>query len=370
MGFGVSSRPWITCRTLLDRRSRVRSARDSRGVPPRRGPARAEAKRATVLARAVLLVIEVADTSLAYDLGAKVPLYARHGIPEGPGMASRRRGSSTRPRGRRGFFASRLIGARPEPRAGSKLPGQFQFHPGGGIALPGILRRRSVRNPPQAPVDHRGEEAEARNFRRIPAGQSCGGDRRIDAPAVGEQFGFDPHRALGELGRDFAGAWDHRGHRHRFVGERAAPGGEESQPPAESPGTMALAGGSGGDPEVEAVAVFGPGGLTPPRRPQPLDLGPHPQAIVVPGEPEGDDVGGADDGRQRREPAGLVEGSSGGGPERLPLPAGEAEGEQGTRIDQRHRQASAAAQKRAILYCCPCQECSGRICRPRGPWLP
>jgi Uma2 family endonuclease len=30
----------------------------------------------------VLLVIEVADTSLAYDLGVKVPLYARHGIPD------------------------------------------------------------------------------------------------------------------------------------------------------------------------------------------------------------------------------------------------------------------------------------------------
>jgi len=30
----------------------------------------------------MLLVIEVADTSLAYDLGTKVPLYARHGIPE------------------------------------------------------------------------------------------------------------------------------------------------------------------------------------------------------------------------------------------------------------------------------------------------
>jgi Uma2 family endonuclease len=30
----------------------------------------------------VLLVIEVADTSVAYDLGTKVPLYARHGIPE------------------------------------------------------------------------------------------------------------------------------------------------------------------------------------------------------------------------------------------------------------------------------------------------
>lgn len=29
-----------------------------------------------------MLVIEVADTSLAYDLGVKVPLYARHGIPE------------------------------------------------------------------------------------------------------------------------------------------------------------------------------------------------------------------------------------------------------------------------------------------------
>ena len=30
----------------------------------------------------VLVVIEVADTSLAYDLGVKVPLYARHGISE------------------------------------------------------------------------------------------------------------------------------------------------------------------------------------------------------------------------------------------------------------------------------------------------
>lgn len=30
----------------------------------------------------VLLVVEVSDTSLAYDLGVKVPLYARHGIPE------------------------------------------------------------------------------------------------------------------------------------------------------------------------------------------------------------------------------------------------------------------------------------------------
>jgi len=29
-----------------------------------------------------LLVIEVAHTSLAYDLGTKMPLYARHGIPE------------------------------------------------------------------------------------------------------------------------------------------------------------------------------------------------------------------------------------------------------------------------------------------------
>ena len=30
----------------------------------------------------VLLVVEVVDTSLAYDLGVKVPLYARHGIAE------------------------------------------------------------------------------------------------------------------------------------------------------------------------------------------------------------------------------------------------------------------------------------------------
>jgi len=30
----------------------------------------------------VLLIVEVAETSLAYDQGTKVPLYARHGIPE------------------------------------------------------------------------------------------------------------------------------------------------------------------------------------------------------------------------------------------------------------------------------------------------
>lgn len=29
-----------------------------------------------------LLIVEVADSSLAYDLGVKVPLYAQHGIPE------------------------------------------------------------------------------------------------------------------------------------------------------------------------------------------------------------------------------------------------------------------------------------------------
>jgi Uma2 family endonuclease len=29
-----------------------------------------------------VLVIEVADTTLAYDLGTKVPLYERHRIPE------------------------------------------------------------------------------------------------------------------------------------------------------------------------------------------------------------------------------------------------------------------------------------------------
>ena len=29
-----------------------------------------------------LLIIEVAESSLAYDIGIKVPLYARHGIPE------------------------------------------------------------------------------------------------------------------------------------------------------------------------------------------------------------------------------------------------------------------------------------------------
>ncbi len=30
----------------------------------------------------VLLVVEIADTTLAFDLGTKIPLYARHGVPE------------------------------------------------------------------------------------------------------------------------------------------------------------------------------------------------------------------------------------------------------------------------------------------------
>jgi Uma2 family endonuclease len=30
----------------------------------------------------VLLLVEVADTSLAYDRGPKLALYARHGVPE------------------------------------------------------------------------------------------------------------------------------------------------------------------------------------------------------------------------------------------------------------------------------------------------
>jgi Uma2 family endonuclease len=30
----------------------------------------------------VLLIVEVADTSLAYDTQIRLPLYARHGIPE------------------------------------------------------------------------------------------------------------------------------------------------------------------------------------------------------------------------------------------------------------------------------------------------
>ena len=39
-------------------------------------------RRATPLPHEVLLIIEVADSSLAYDRGVKKSLYARHGIPE------------------------------------------------------------------------------------------------------------------------------------------------------------------------------------------------------------------------------------------------------------------------------------------------
>ena len=37
---------------------------------------------ATPTAADVLLLVEVADTSLAYDRGPKLALYARHGVPE------------------------------------------------------------------------------------------------------------------------------------------------------------------------------------------------------------------------------------------------------------------------------------------------
>ncbi len=69
-----------------------------------------------------LLVIEVADTSLAYDLDVKVPLYARFGVPEVRVIeaATRRtqlfRGPQAMPHGSVGYAESQLI------EAGGPLP--------------------------------------------------------------------------------------------------------------------------------------------------------------------------------------------------------------------------------------------------------
>jgi Uma2 family endonuclease len=64
----------------------------------------------------VLLVIEVADTSLAYDLGTKAPLYAWHGIPEAwvIDAATQRTWVFRQPIGR--GEASRLAGGAMPPR--------------------------------------------------------------------------------------------------------------------------------------------------------------------------------------------------------------------------------------------------------------
>ena len=74
----------------------------------------------------------------------------------------------------------------------------------------------------------------------------------FDAPAVGVELGLDRHRALGELGRDLARSRDDCGHGHRLVGELAAARREEGESAADSAGPVALAGGAGGDPEMEA----------------------------------------------------------------------------------------------------------------------
>jgi Uma2 family endonuclease len=79
----------------------------------------------------VLLVIEVADSSPAYDLDTKVPLYARHGIPEVWVMdaATRRTRVFRRPAG--------TGEARPRPASG--YIEEASVEPGESLACPGVV---------------------------------------------------------------------------------------------------------------------------------------------------------------------------------------------------------------------------------------
>ncbi len=71
----------------------------------------------------VLLVVEVADTTLTYDRDIKLPLYARHGIPEAwlVDLENRRLHVFTSP-SEAGYLESRSL-ARPGSLATTALPG-------------------------------------------------------------------------------------------------------------------------------------------------------------------------------------------------------------------------------------------------------
>jgi Uma2 family endonuclease len=70
-----------------------------------------------------LLIVEVAESSLAYDLGVKVPLYARHGIPEvwviDAATRNTHRFRGPRPEG----YAEQVMIAPEEPLTCLALPG-------------------------------------------------------------------------------------------------------------------------------------------------------------------------------------------------------------------------------------------------------
>lgn len=79
----------------------------------------------------VLLVIEVADTSLAYDLGTKVPLYARHGIPEVWVIDAATR--------RTLVFRQPVGGREPGPSAGSGYATEVSVEPHEPLACAGVV---------------------------------------------------------------------------------------------------------------------------------------------------------------------------------------------------------------------------------------
>ena len=96
----------------------------------------------------VLLVIEIADPSLAYDIGTKVPLYARHGIPEQL-LFDARGGPRIRP----------IRECRdPAPVRRETLPARFRGSPRRGPVArrrDGAVRSRSHADSPAAPSPHR-----------------------------------------------------------------------------------------------------------------------------------------------------------------------------------------------------------------------
>jgi Uma2 family endonuclease len=78
-----------------------------------------------------LLVIEVADSSLAYDLGVKVPLYARHGIPEAWVIDAVTR--------RTRVFRQPIAGSEPGSTGSSGYAHEASLEPHEPLTCPGVI---------------------------------------------------------------------------------------------------------------------------------------------------------------------------------------------------------------------------------------
>ena len=193
-------------------------------------------------------------------------------------------------------------------------------------------------NSSQPAIDQRRTESQPRQLTRIPAGQSRGTHKGIDPPAFGRRGTLDQHRPRRQLNWEFACARDHCRHRHRLVGQATTAGRQQCQALAESARPVAGAGGAGGNPKMEAVAIFRPRGMAPPAAPHSPGHAPHRQPRFIPGQPELEQIGHPGHGGEARQPAGLVKIPAGRRPERFPPPAGEAERKQSSRIDQRTHQ--------------------------------